>query len=227
MKPSNQAMHPLHEVSEGDAIGMLIADHKRVASLFADFHRLNEQGRDREKASVVKEICQELIIHTQLEEELFYPAVRKAIADEDQMDEAIVEHAGAKLLIAQLKSADPKDALYDAKVTVLGEQIDHHVAEEEGSMFPKARYSGLDTLALGTAMLRRKRDLLSATPARTAAGTRLREIAADAEEDENEFLNEGLRKRVTPQRRLATQKAAKRKAAKQKASPAVIKRGRR
>jgi hemerythrin superfamily protein len=167
MKTSNQEMHPLHDVSPEDAIGMLIADHKRVANLFADFERLTDEGSEAQKASVVRKVCQELTIHTQLEEEIFYPAVRKAIDDADQMDEAMVEHAGAKELIAQLQGAQPDDDLYDAKVTVLAEQINHHVEEEEGSMFPKARYSGLDTLALGAAMMARKSELMSGSPAET------------------------------------------------------------
>ncbi len=159
MKISNQEMNPLHEVSPEDAIGMLVADHKRVASLFADFKRLTDEGRDAGKAPIVEQICRELTIHAQLEEELFYPAVRAAIDDADQVDEAVVEHAGAKELIAQLENARPDDDLYDAKVTVLGEQIDHHVEEEEGSMFPKARYAGLDTQTLGAAMLKRRAEL--------------------------------------------------------------------
>jgi hemerythrin superfamily protein len=101
MKTSNQEMHPLHAESTDDAIGMLIADHKRVAGLFADFNRLTEEGRDTAKASVVEEICLELTVHTQLEEQLFYPAARRAIKDEDQLDEAVVEHAAAKQLISQ------------------------------------------------------------------------------------------------------------------------------
>jgi hemerythrin superfamily protein len=161
MKTSNQEMDPLDDVYPDDAIGMLIADHKRVANLFAQFKRLTSMGKDEDKAPVVKQICHELTIHTQLEEELFYPAVRRATKDDDQMDEARVEHAGAKHLISQLAGADPDDDLYDAKVRVLSEQIEHHVEEEEGSMFPKARYSGLDTLALGAAMLTRKAELVS------------------------------------------------------------------
>lgn len=159
MKASNQEMSPLHELQPQDAIGMLVADHKRVARLFADFARMKAEGQEKKKASLVQQICSELTLHTQLEEELFYPAVRDAIDDEDQMDEALVEHAGAKMLIGQLLNADPEDERYDAKVTVLGEQIDHHVLEEEGSLFPKARHSGLDTLALGAAMLKRKSEL--------------------------------------------------------------------
>ena len=139
-----------------DAISMLTADHKKVKRLFSDFNKLKDAGSDEDKASIVDQICNELKIHTELEEEIFYPAVRKAIDDGDLMDEALVEHAGAKDLIAQLEDASPEDDLYDAKVTVLGEQIDHHVKEEEGDMFPKAKKAKVDTEALGATMLKRK-----------------------------------------------------------------------
>jgi hemerythrin superfamily protein len=143
-----------------DAIAMLTADHKKVKQLFADFDKLKDAGSDEDKASIVDQICNELKIHTELEEEIFYPAVRKAIDDGDLMDEALVEHAGAKDLIAQLDDASPEDDLYDAKVTVLGEQIDHHVKEEEGNMFLKARKAKVDTEALGATMLKRKITLM-------------------------------------------------------------------
>lgn len=143
-----------------DAIAMLTADHKKVKQLFAKFDKLKEAGTDDEKSDVVATICNELKIHTTIEEEIFYPAVRKAIDDEDLMNEALVEHAGAKDLIEQLEGVDPGDELYDAKVTVLGEQIDHHVREEEGDMFPKAKKAKVDTDALGAKMLNRKRELM-------------------------------------------------------------------
>ena len=139
-----------------DAIGMLMADHKKVKKLFSDFSKLREEGSNEDKSAIVYQICNELKIHTELEEEIFYPAVRKAIDDSDLMDEALVEHAGAKDLIAQLEDASPDDDLYDAKVSVLGEQIDHHVKEEEGEMFPKAKKAKVDTDALGATMLKRK-----------------------------------------------------------------------
>lgn len=143
-----------------DAIAMLTADHKKVKKLFSDFDKLKEKGGDDDKSAIVEQICNELKVHTELEEEIFYPAVRKAIDDGDLMDEALVEHAGAKDLIAQLEDASPDDDLYDAKVTVLGEQIDHHVKEEEGDMFPKAKKAKLDTEALGATMLKRKMALM-------------------------------------------------------------------
>ncbi|HEY2465951.1 MAG TPA: hemerythrin domain-containing protein [Steroidobacteraceae bacterium] len=145
---------------EQDAIALLTADHKKVKGLFSQFDKLKEDGSDEDKSGVVATICNELKIHTAIEEEIFYPAVRKAIEDADLMDEALVEHAGAKELIAQLEGMDIDDDLYDAKVTVLGEQINHHVKEEEGEMFPKAKKAKVDTGALGAKMLKRKMELV-------------------------------------------------------------------
>jgi hemerythrin superfamily protein len=143
-----------------DAIAMLTADHKKVKTLFSEFDKLKETGSDEDKSAIVDRICSELKIHTELEEEIFYPAVRNAIDDADLMDEALVEHAGAKELISQLEGAEPEDDLYNAKVTVLGEQIDHHVKEEESTMFPQAKKAKVDTEALGAAMLKRKLELM-------------------------------------------------------------------
>jgi len=143
-----------------DAISMLIEDHKKVKKMFMDFEKLmKSEGKEAEKGSLVAKICEELTIHTQIEEELFYPAVRAAINDDDLMDEADVEHAGAKDLIAQLEDMEPGDDHYDAKVTVLGENIDHHVMEEQDEMFPKAKKAKLDLAALGAQMLKRKQEL--------------------------------------------------------------------
>jgi hemerythrin superfamily protein len=162
---------------EQDAIAMLMADHKKVKGLFEQFKKLKEDGEDDEKAALVEQICFELTVHAELEEEIFYPAVREQIGDEDLMDEAEVEHAGAKDLIAQLESMEPGDDLYDAKVTVLGEQVDHHVKEEEGEMFPKVRKAKVDTAALGAEMASRKEELAppdDEAPAKVAAPKRKR-----------------------------------------------------
>ncbi len=148
---------------EADAVEMLKADHKAVKTLFKQFAALKDDRDDKteaEKMAIVRKICTALTVHATIEEELFYPAVREAIGDKDLMDEALVEHAGAKELIAQLESMDATDDLFDAKVTVLGEQIDHHVAEEEGDMFPKAKRAQVDTEALGVTMAARKEELL-------------------------------------------------------------------
>jgi len=144
-----------------DAIALLTADHREVHEMFEQFEQLG----DRAKASKEKlkdKICKALIAHTTIEEEIFYPAMREKGEDaEDMVDEAIVEHASAKDLIKQLQEMQPDDDLYDAKVKVLGEQIDHHVEEEEKEMFVKAKKSGLDLLALGQEMALRKQELMS------------------------------------------------------------------
>jgi hemerythrin superfamily protein len=147
-----------------DAITLLTADHAKVKKLFKEFVDLKEEdGSAEDKSALVTLICNELKVHTAIEEEIFYPAVRKAIDDGGLMDEALVEHAGAKELIAQLQDMSPDDELYDAKVTVLGEQIQHHVKEEEGEMFPKARKAKVDSEALGVQMAERKAELMAET----------------------------------------------------------------
>jgi hemerythrin superfamily protein len=158
-----------------DAIEMLKADHKAVKTLFKKFAALKDDGEadsDDEKKGVVQQICNALTVHTTIEEEMFYPAVREAIEDADLMDEALVEHAGAKDLISQLEEMDVDDDLFDAKVTVLGEQIDHHVAEEENEMFPKAKKAKLDLQNLGALMAARKSELLSDMDTETADAAR-------------------------------------------------------
>lgn len=144
-----------------DAIAILEADHKKVQKAFKDFEKLRKTGKRREKAAIVQQTCADLAVHAKIEEEIFYPAVRKAIRDGALMDEATVEHAGAKSLIAQLKSMQPGDHLYDAKFTVLGENVNHHVTEEQNEIFPKVRKSNLDLTVLGQQMAQRKTQLES------------------------------------------------------------------
>lgn len=143
-----------------DAIALLTEDHRKVQGLFKEFESLKEDGGgSAQKAELVQQICTELTIHALVEEEIFYPAVRKAIDDDDLMDEADVEHTSAKALIIELMTGRPGDDHYDAKVTVLGEYINHHVKEEEGEMFPKARKE-VDTAALGKKLAARKAQLM-------------------------------------------------------------------
>ena len=141
-----------------NAINLLMQDHKAVKALFAQYEGLSDRSFATKK-KLADQICQELTVHTQLEEEIFYPAVRRPIHDGDLMDEALVEHASAKELIAQIAAMDPDDDLYDAKVKVLSEQIEHHVKEEEGDMFPKVRKADVDLDALGQQMAARKEQL--------------------------------------------------------------------
>lgn len=134
-----------------DAIAMLIADHEKVKSLFEEFAALGDRAKVSKK-KIADQICHELTVHAQLEEEIFYPTVRPPIKDGDLMDEALVEHACAKDLIAEIMAMQPGDDLYDAKVTVLSEQIKHHVREEENDMFPKVRNTKVDLVKLGEQM---------------------------------------------------------------------------
>ena len=145
----------------GDAIDMLMNDHKAVKALFKQYDKLAEADGDAdEKQAIAQQICDLLTVHATVEEELFYPAAREVLGDdEDLVDEADVEHSTAKDLIAQLEGSSPGDALYDAKVKVLGEYIDHHVKEEEGEMFPKVKKAKLDTQSLGAEMAARKDEL--------------------------------------------------------------------
>jgi hemerythrin superfamily protein len=138
-----------------DAISLLMKDHKEVKAMFEQFEGLSDRSKSAKK-KLADQICHALTLHTQVEEKIFYPAVRKAIKDEDMMDEALVEHASAKELIAQIMEMDAGEDLFDAKVKVLSEQIEHHVQEEEDEMFPKVRKTNLDLRALGEKMAARK-----------------------------------------------------------------------
>lgn len=142
-----------------DAIALLTADHKKVQKMFKEFEKLGDEDQDR-KAELVTTVCGELKVHATIEEEIFYPALREALEEQDLLDEAEVEHASAKELISQLESMKPGDDLYDAKFTVLGEYINHHVKEEQGEMFPKAKQADIDLAALGEEMMTRKQELM-------------------------------------------------------------------
>jgi hemerythrin superfamily protein len=142
-----------------DAIALLTADHRQVSAMFKQYEELGERAKASKK-KLADQICTALRVHTQIEEEIFYPAVREASKDlEDLVDEAVVEHASAKDLIGQVEAMDPEDDLYDAKVKVLGEQVEHHVEEEEKEMFPKVRKLSLDLADLGQEMADRRDEL--------------------------------------------------------------------
>ena len=141
---------------------MLTADHKEVKQMFKAYDQLVDDAADGDEKQVLAEqICAALLAHATAEEEIFYPAARAAIEEQDLLDEAEVEHAGAKDLVAQIKAMDPADQLYDAKVKVLGELIDHHVKEEEGDLFPKVKKAKLDLQMLGKQIAARKEELLA------------------------------------------------------------------
>lgn len=145
-----------------DAVQLLTADHKEVKQLFKQYEKLVEaDAGDEEKQMLAEQICTMLTVHAMIEEEIFYPAARESIEEQDLLDEAEVEHASAKDLIAQIQSMEPSEELYDAKVTVLGEYIDHHVKEEESEMFAKVKKSDLDLDAIGEEMSTRKEELMA------------------------------------------------------------------
>ena len=125
-----------------NAIELLKHDHREVEEIFDEYEDIREGGDEATKEQLAQKICAALKVHTQIEEEIFYPAAREATSDNDLLDEAMVEHAGAKNLIAEIEAMDPADDLYDAKVRVLGEQIRHHVEEEEEELFPEVEDFG-------------------------------------------------------------------------------------
>ncbi|HEX8301088.1 hemerythrin domain-containing protein [Sphingomonas sp.] len=143
-----------------DAIALLKADHRTVEELFEQFESASGSGK---KQKIALQICLELTVHAQIEEEIFYPACEGKI-EEDLLKEAYVEHDGAKVLIAEIEAGGPDDEYYDAKVKVLSEQIEHHVEEEEKrmeGMFSQARKAGLDMDALGEQLRARKEELIA------------------------------------------------------------------
>ena len=142
-----------------DAIELLKADHREVEGWFEDFENTESAPKKRKLAA---QICKALRVHTQIEEEIFYPACREAGISEDMMDEADVEHDGAKKLIEEIEAGGPGDDHWDARVTVLSEMIKHHVKEEEqrDGMFAKAKKSGLDLDELGAELKSRKAELM-------------------------------------------------------------------
>jgi hypothetical protein len=142
-----------------DAVALLKADHRKVEGLFKKAEKA--QGGAKEK--LVEQICNELIIHTMLEEEMFYPACRSEDVEADKMDEAQVEHDGAKVLINDLMESGANSPMYGAKVKVLSEYIKHHVKEEEKArtgVFAEAKRKGVDMDALGAQIKARKVELL-------------------------------------------------------------------
>ena len=142
-----------------DATHLLAEDHRKVEDLFEQFEKASGDGR---KEKIARQICLELKVHTMIEEEIFYPALRGKISDDD-LDEAYVEHDGAKMLINDIEAGSGGDDFYEAKVKVLQEQIEHHVKEEErqsGNLFSQARKADVDLEGLGEQMASRKQELM-------------------------------------------------------------------
>jgi hypothetical protein len=143
-----------------DGLQLLAADHRKVEGLFAAFEKASGTAA---KEKLVRQICTELKIHTQIEEEIYYPAIRGKVEDAD-LDEAFVEHDSAKLLVNELEAAEPEESFYDAKVKVLSELIEHHVKEEEKqreNLFQQTRAADIDLDALGQRLAARKEELMA------------------------------------------------------------------
>jgi hemerythrin superfamily protein len=156
-KAKTEATKSNRQPKTGDAIELLKADHRTVEDLYEVFEASTDS---KKKQRIAKEICMELIVHTQIEEEIFYPAVKDVVED-DMYAEAHVEHDGAKVLIAEILNGDPDSEFYNANVKVLSEMIKHHVKEEEqrDGLFAQAKRGDLDMEALGAKLMQRKRDL--------------------------------------------------------------------
>ncbi len=153
--------HSREQPAAVDAIQLLVRDHQEVEALFKKYDKLKDaHAAASDRQALAEQICTLLTVHTTIEEDIFYPAARKAGVEADLMDEADVEHASAKELIAQIRGMKPDESYYDAKVTVLGEGIAHHVEEEQEEMFPKCRASGMDLKRLGSEMGKRKTELM-------------------------------------------------------------------
>ena len=143
-----------------EATEMLTADHEKVSALFDQFSKARSSAK---KIEIVGQICEELTVHAELEEEIFYPAYKQALNDTKLEPEARVEHQTLKDLIAEIEDAEPDSEMYDARVNVLCEYVKHHVEEEQNEMFPKAKASKkLDSFELGAQMSERKKELLMA-----------------------------------------------------------------
>lgn len=155
--PSRAPARGASKKAEKTVLHMLAEDHKKVKKMFDQFEKIKDD--DDAKQMLIEKCCAELTVHAQLEEELFYPALRDTIEDLDLIDEAEVEHATAKQLISELSSMQPGDALYEAKFTVLGEYVKHHIEEEEKEIFAKAKKSGLDLEAMAEEAKERKAEL--------------------------------------------------------------------
>ena len=148
-----------------DACSLLDTDHRNVKKLFKQYEELTHSraaSAQQKKRELATQICTELTVHAQIEEEIFYPALREALSETDLLDEAEVEHASAKDLIAQIKEGDEGDSKWCAKVIVLGEYIDHHVKEERSEIFVKARAARkLDLVAMRDQLQTRKEELMA------------------------------------------------------------------
>lgn len=158
--PDTARPAPPHDSASADALDLLARDHRAILRMFRDYQRLlREHGTREQKAEVSGQLCLRLSVHLQIEEEIFYPAARAALGDAGGVDEALVDHRGVAELIARLDEMEPDAADFDATVAVLEAWIVPHMRAEQDELFPQLRRSGLDTLALGHRLSRRRRAL--------------------------------------------------------------------
>lgn len=152
----------LIEDTDTDAIALLTADHEDVRQLFAEYEDLvADQADEQDRRALALQICDALTAHATVEEEIFYPAARAALGDDDMLDEAEAEHASAKALIAEIQALDPSDDAFDDKVRLLAETVEHHVLEEEGDLFPQLQETEMDLQGLGEQIATRKEEVLA------------------------------------------------------------------
>lgn len=156
MATTQKKSTPATSTKQQEATALLRADHKLVAALFDEYEKARSATK---KKALVAQICQELTVHAQIEEEVFYPQVQEALNDHELVPEAIVEHATLKDLIAQIEDAEPDEELYDARVKVLSEYVKHHVKEEQNEIFPRVKKSKLDLKEIGGQLAQRKEEL--------------------------------------------------------------------
>lgn len=147
--------------SAADVLDILIGDHCKIIQFFDEFRRIKNHADDETKQTLVEVTCTELVIHAQIEEELFYPALREAFEDASLIDEADIEHMVARQLISEMESMHPAEHHYDAKFIVLGEYVRHHIEEEQNKIFVQIRQGGMDLDVLGKEILQRRKDLRS------------------------------------------------------------------
>ena len=156
--PAKKTSRAASASSSQDAIALLRADHKKVSALYEQYESSRSAAK---KKALVATICLELSVHAQVEEEIFYPAVKAALKDKELVPEAQVEHASLKELIAQVKDKEPDGEMFDARIKVMSEYTKHHVKEEQNEMFPKAKASRLDMNELGARIAARKAELMA------------------------------------------------------------------
>lgn len=173
-----------------DATTFLTKDHKNVNALFSEYEKSRSNAK---KKQIVAQLCTELLVHTQLEEEIFYPAVKLALKDKEVIPEALVEHDVLKALIKQVENIEPDGEMFDARIKVLSEYVKHHVREEHTIIFPKARSNWIDLMELGARMVKRKAQLMAERGKETTSVNNLNRIDLFAE-----LPNVGLGGRSSP-----------------------------